>query len=89
MVEPEEHERKVLGIGPEDKCYALVVVTVRPDRNVTLNLAAPILFAPQSNRAMQVILENSGYSIQTPLPIVEQGEEQAAKEEQAVNSDQG
>jgi flagellar assembly factor FliW len=89
MVEPEEHERKVLGIGPEDKCYALVVVTVRPDRNVTLNLAAPILFAPQSNRAMQVILENSGYSIQTPLPIVEQGEEQVAKEEQAVNSDQG
>jgi flagellar assembly factor FliW len=79
----------VLGIGPEDKCYALVVVTVRPDRNVTLNLAAPILFAPQSNRAMQVILENSGYSIQTPLPIVEQGEEQVAKEEQAVNSDQG
>jgi len=73
----------------EDKCHALVVVTVHPDRNVTLNLAAPILFAPQSNRAIQVILENSGYSIQTPLPIVEQEEESAATEEQAVNSDQG
>jgi flagellar assembly factor FliW len=79
----------VLGIGPEDKCYALVVVTVRPDRNVTLNLAAPILFAPQNNRAMQVILENSGYSIQTPLPIVEQQEETATTDEQAVNADQG
>lgn len=89
MVEPEEHERKVLDIGPEDKCHALVVVTVHPDRNVTLNLAAPILFAADSNRAIQVILENSGFSIQTPLPIVEQQEETATTDEQAVNSDQG
>ena len=89
MVEPEEHEREALSMDAEDKCHALVVVTVHPDRNVTLNLAAPILFAPQSNRAIQVILENSGYSIQTPLPIVEQEEESAATEEQAVNSDQG
>jgi flagellar assembly factor FliW len=88
MVEPEAHERVALNMSAEDRCHALVVVTVHPDRNVTMNLAAPILFAPQSNRAIQVILENSGYSIQTPLPIVEQ-EEPAATEEQAVNSDQG
>ena len=88
MVQPEDHERKVLGIGAEDKCYALVVVTVDPDHNVTLNLAAPILFAPHTNRAMQVILESSGYSIQTPLPVVEQHESEVEKEE-ALNSNQG
>lgn len=90
MVEPEAQEREVLGMKEGDPCHALVVVTVHPDRNVTLNLAAPILFAPGSNRALQVILENSGYSIQTPLPIVEpQEEEPSTPEEQAVNSDQG
>lgn len=87
MVEPEEHERKALDMGAEDTCHALVVVTVHPDRNVTLNLAAPILFAPQSNRAMQVILESSGYSIQTPLPVpVVEPQETASPEAQAKSS---
>ncbi|MDY0212100.1 MAG: flagellar assembly protein FliW [Desulfuromonadaceae bacterium] len=72
MVEPEVHERKVLGMEGEDKWHALVVVTVDTDRKVTLNLVAPILFAPHTNRAIQVILESSGYSIQTPLPVIEQ-----------------
>ena len=53
----------------------MVVVTVHADQHVTLNLAAPILFAPQSNKAIQVILENSGYDIQTPLPTVEKNTE--------------
>ncbi|MDD3802282.1 MAG: flagellar assembly protein FliW [Desulfuromonas thiophila] len=44
---------------------------MHPDRRITLNLAAPILFAAHTNRALQVILENSGYSIQTPLPVVQ------------------
>ncbi|MDD2558259.1 MAG: flagellar assembly protein FliW [Desulfuromonadaceae bacterium] len=71
LVEPEAHECKALGMEGEDKCHALVVVTVDTERKVTLNLVAPVLFAPHSNRAIQVILENSGYSIQTPLPVVE------------------
>ncbi len=73
-VVPESHECDKLGIEEGDTCYALVVVTVPPDRNITLNLAAPILFAPQTNRAIQVILEKGGYEVQTPLPEVEKVE---------------
>ncbi|SDE26462.1 flagellar assembly protein FliW [Desulfuromonas thiophila] len=70
-VVPEAHERAILGIEADEPCFNLVVVTVHPDRRITLNLAAPILFAARTNRALQVILENSGYSIQTPLPVVQ------------------
>ena len=70
-VVPEAHERAILGIEADEPCFNLVVVTVHPDRRITLNLAAPILFAAHTNRALQVILENSGYSIQTPLPVVQ------------------
>jgi flagellar assembly factor FliW len=44
------------------------VVTVPPDQKITLNLAAPVLFAPKTNRAIQVILENTEYQSRTPLP---------------------
>ncbi len=73
----EENERKVLGITEQDECYAMVVVTVHPDRRITLNLMAPILFAPATNTAMQIILENSDYQIQTPLPQVQKSAPQA------------
>jgi len=84
-VVPETNECEKLGIDEGDNCYALVVVTVPPDRKITLNLAAPILFAPQTNRAIQVILEKSGYDIQTPLPVVETTEKKQneAKKESA------
>lgn len=65
---PEDSEREKLEIGKDDDCYILSVVTVPQDQKITLNLAAPILFAPKTNRAMQVILENSPYSSKTPLP---------------------
>jgi flagellar assembly factor FliW len=71
-VAPEAGESSKIGLKEDDDYFALVVVTVHPDRKITLNLAAPILFAPQSNKAIQVILENSGYDIQTPLPTVEE-----------------
>ncbi len=67
-VVPEDSERSMLYIDAEDPCYVLVVVTVPPDQNITLNLAAPILFAAKTNRAMQIILENSKYKTKTPLP---------------------
>ncbi|MDR3089251.1 MAG: flagellar assembly protein FliW [Desulfobulbaceae bacterium] len=67
---PDAAERRMLKIGEEDECYAVAVVTVPPDLNITLNLSAPILFAPKTNRAMQTILEDSPYNTKTPLPKV-------------------
>lgn len=67
-VGPDAKERAQLGITEKDDCFVLAVVTVSPTRKVTLNLAAPILFAPATNRALQVIVENSPHSVQTPLP---------------------
>jgi flagellar assembly factor FliW len=65
---PEESERHNLKIAEDDEVFILSVVTVPPDQRLTLNLAAPILYAPKTNRAMQVILENSPYSSKTPFP---------------------
>ncbi len=70
-VVPDNRERQKLGIGEDDECLVVSVVTVPADRKVTLNLAAPILFAPETNRALQVILEGTKFSPQTPLPTVE------------------
>lgn len=80
-VEPEPAERKLLEIEEGDECYTLAVVTVPKDRQITLNLVAPILFAPKTNRAIQVILENTDYSSKTPLP-----QPQAAKTEETEKS---
>lgn len=68
QVVPEPSERQSLHIDEEDEVYILSVVTVPPDQNITLNLAAPILFAPKTNRCVQIILENTDYSTKTPLP---------------------
>lgn len=68
VVEPDASERQALHVDETEDCFILSVVTVPPDQNVTLNLAAPILFAPSSNRAIQVILEKTEYSPKTPLP---------------------
>ena len=69
-VAPDRGERRRLGLRDDEDCFVLAVVTVPPDRQITLNLAAPILFAPASNRALQVILEGSRYQARTPLPVV-------------------
>jgi flagellar assembly factor FliW len=68
LVAPDTAERQILHIDENDECFVLTVVTVPPDQNITLNLAAPILFAPKANRAIQVILEGTTYSSKTPLP---------------------
>jgi len=67
-VEPDQNVRKLLEIDKGDACHALSLVTVPPDQKITFNLAAPILFAPKNNKAVQVILENSPYQTKTPLP---------------------
>ena len=65
---PDGRERHKLGIDEDGECLVVSVVTVSTDRKVTLNLAAPILFAPETNKALQVILEGTSFSSQTPLP---------------------
>lgn len=72
QVVPDQQERKKLNLENEGECFALSIVTVSADRQITLNLAAPVLFAPQSNRALQVILEGSKYQSRTPLPTIEE-----------------
>ena len=68
IVAPDTSEKSQLHIEDGDPCYVLTVVTVPQDQNITLNLAAPILFSPKTNRAIQVILENTDYQTKTPLP---------------------
>ena len=65
---PEESEKNHLQIENDKECYVLSVVTVPRDKKITLNLAAPILFSPKNNRAIQVILENTEFQTKTPLP---------------------
>ncbi|MBL4902515.1 flagellar assembly protein FliW [Desulfocapsa sp. AH-315-G09] len=67
-VAPDESEKNSLNITADDDCYILSVVTVPPDQKITLNLAAPILFSPKTNRAIQTILEHGDYKSKTPLP---------------------
>ncbi len=70
-IEPSQEEKDVLKVSDKDEIYILSVVTVPPSKEITLNLAAPIIFAPKNNRAIQVILENSTFNVRTPLPKVE------------------
>lgn len=67
---PDVSERQTLRIDENDECFVLSVVAVPPDQKITLNLAAPIFYAPKTNRAIQVILEGGKYSSRTPLPQV-------------------
>ncbi len=68
VVFPDSSERNTLRIEEADQCFVLSVVTVPPDQNITINLSAPILYATKTNRAIQIILENSDYKPKTPLP---------------------
>ena len=79
-VKPDEQECARLGIGEHDDCHALSVVTVRDDKSVTLNLAGPVLFAPKTNTAIQVVLQNTTYSSREPLPRMEKPQENTAAE---------
>lgn len=67
-VMPDTSERHMLQIAEEDECFPLAVVTVPKDDPITLNLRAPILFAPNTNRAIQIILDNPELLTKTPLP---------------------
>ncbi|WP_310598918.1 flagellar assembly protein FliW [Desulfobulbus sp.] len=70
LVLPDDNERQKLGIDAQDDCFVLAIVSISEDKEITLNLSGPVLYAPASNRAMQVILEDSRYDTRTPLPKV-------------------
>lgn len=65
---PDQNDKDFLQIEEDKDCYVLTIVTVPPDQKITINLAAPILYSPKSNRAIQVILEKSDFQSKTPLP---------------------
>ncbi len=62
-------ERKKLGVGTEDPFFTLTTITFHQDNSVTLNLLAPVVYAPNTDRAIQIVLEKSGYLTKTPLPV--------------------
>ncbi|GAB4175522.1 MAG: flagellar assembly protein FliW [Geothermobacteraceae bacterium] len=70
-VAPDKNEMARLGISKAEDAYALAVVTVHPDKSITMNLAAPVIFAPETRRAIQVILEGAPFNTRTPLPTVQ------------------
>ena len=65
---PDNSEKNSLQIDNDQDCYTLSIVTVPADQNITVNLAAPILYSPQTNRAIQVVLDDNRYQTKTPLP---------------------
>jgi flagellar assembly factor FliW len=71
-IAPDQRERQKLQLGEDDECFALAVVTVSPERQISLNLAAPILFAPEARCALQVILDGTHYQSRTALPTIEE-----------------
>ena len=70
QVKAAENEREKMQIGPDDEYFVLSIVSISPDKEITLNLSGPILYSPATNRALQGILEDSRYDTKTPLPKV-------------------
>lgn len=54
--------------GPEDFTILCVVVVTKDAQEMTMNLLAPIVVNLKTNRARQVMLENSSYSVRAPIP---------------------
>ncbi|WP_028317375.1 flagellar assembly protein FliW [Desulfobulbus elongatus] len=72
LVLPDDNERRKLGIDGQGACFALAIVSISEEKEITLNLSGPILYAPATNRALQVVLEDPRYDTRTPLPKIEQ-----------------
>jgi len=71
LVVPDTKEREKLGIDENGACFILAIVSISPEKKISLNLSGPLLYAPETNRGLQVILEDARYSTQTPLPEIE------------------
>ncbi len=62
------HILEQLGITSEDSYFILSTITFHQDQQVTLNLLAPVVYTPKTDRAVQIVLDGSGYQAKTPLP---------------------
>lgn len=71
VVLPDENERKKLNIEEGGDCFVLAIVSVSQNKEISLNLSGPILYAPETKKGLQVILEDPRYDIRTPLPTVD------------------
>jgi flagellar assembly factor FliW len=52
----------------EDFTILCVVVVTKDAEEMTMNLVAPVVLNLKTRRARQVMLENSPYSVRTPIP---------------------
>ena len=71
LVVPDAKEREKLGIDENGACFILAIVSISTEKKISLNLSGPLLYAPETNRGLQVILEDVRYNTQTPLPEIE------------------
>jgi len=71
IVVPDDNERQKLGIDANGECFVLAIVSISEEKEITLNLSGPILYAPETNKGLQVILEDPRYDTRTPLPKIE------------------
>jgi len=67
QVNAAENERKKMQIGANDEYFVLSIVSISPEKEITLNLSGPILYSPITNRALQGIIDDNRYSTKTPL----------------------
>ncbi|MGM0645616.1 MAG: flagellar assembly protein FliW [Thermodesulfobacteriota bacterium] len=84
-VQPDKRELDLLGITLDDEFFVLVTITLQDDQSITANLAAPIVYTPKTDRAVQMVLETTTYSTRTPLPMRSKDNEAASPEAQTVN----
>lgn len=71
VVLPDVEERSKLELDENGTCFVLAIVTISSNKEITLNLSGPILYAPETGKGLQVILEDPRYDIRTPLPKIE------------------
>ena len=62
------HTLQKLEISTSDPYFILTTITFHQDKQVTLNLLAPVVYTPKTDRAVQIVLDGSGYQAKTPLP---------------------
>lgn len=63
----------------EDFTVLCVVVVTKDAQEMTMNLMAPIILNLKTRRARQVMLENSSYSVRTPVPRKQPAEQGTAQ----------
>jgi flagellar assembly factor FliW len=60
--------KKKLGAADVDPFFIFTTITFHQNEDVTLNLMAPIVYCPKTDRAVQIVLDKGGYSTRAALP---------------------